>query len=55
MSLLSNSLSNFQITHKNVQTMRANIQRCCTVQNRIFLTGFGRLWQPHDMTKNMNK
>ena len=34
--LLSNCLSNVQITHSNVKITSTNTQRYCTVQNRIF-------------------
>ena len=36
MRLLSIPLSYVQIRHSNVKIMSTNIQRYCTVQNRIF-------------------
>ena len=48
-TLLSNSLSSVQIMHSNVQIASTNIQRYCTVQNRIFNrfgeTGNHPTWQ----------
>ena len=42
-----NNFLYYQNSLCNVQITSTNIQRCCTVQNRIF-NRFGELWQPND-------